>query len=770
MLSSSKKAKLEKSVNTIEKRLDAFHSSFQEYKNLRKRNGDHSKPLSVSRKEPSENSLFDGLLQDFIRECTFTINSGSEEETNYQIIQENTPDPVVEIDPEGTILSTNPSFTNTFAFRNNELIGTSLFTLVPPKYHSGLKEGITRSLQERFEKYRDTVEDIIVFRAHPKEGKTKSVEGIFYTYEKDRNPVLVLLICDLSYNRSLYEELKEAKDHYDALSETIGETIIRIDEQFRIIFVNSSIKKTFGYNREEVNGEHFSILFPPGVFERHKDTFQKYFIVDEQHRKELGLDITIEVLGRSKRRGIFPMEMSFGNSKEFHGRTMTCILRDITQRKHNERKLRHLAYHDKLTGLGNRDLFNGDIRSLLQTINKFPEVLSALMFLDLDGFKQVNDTLGHDAGDTLLIETSRRLRSSLRETDSVYRFGGDEFVVLLNSIQKRQNAAMLGTKLLRAVREPYFIEKEENTSKVNVGVSIGIAIIPEDGNKPDVITKNADLAMYSAKESGKNTYVFYSTDMDKQAVERWELELGIKNGLANREFLLYYQPMVNPEGKVLGMEALVRWDHRQRGLISPDAFIPAAEETGLIIPMGKWILETACRTMHYLNTHGYPDLFMSVNVSPRQFDHPEFLNITSNIIRKTGIDPHNLKLELTETCIMNAPEEAIEKMHALKKDHPGISIAIDDFGTGYSSLSYLSRLPADIIKIDLSFVTKLSQKSNQKIVNAIINLAQGLELELVAEGVEGEKQITFFSGKGCRLLQGFYFYEPLDFDELMTVI
>jgi diguanylate cyclase (GGDEF)-like protein/PAS domain S-box-containing protein len=774
MLTDQTIEKIERTIEGIEQRLDGCGQSFRGYRQTLEGPGTPAaapmKIKSGEKKNQSRTSLFDGLLRDFIKSVNFQINTGSEEETNYEIIKENTNDPVVEMDNEAKILSVNPAFSHTFSCRSEELEDRDFFSLVPEEYHSGLREGMDRACREKLDSSVDGIDDIIVFRAATEERKPKSLEGIFYVFRRDDRPVLILLMRDLTFSRSLFEELQEAKDNYDALSETIHETIIRLNENFTILFVNNAVKNTFGYEREEVRDKHFSVLFPPGVFARNYSRFRKYFYIDDRHRKDLGLEVTIEVLGKSKNRGIFPMEMSFGNSKEYNGRTMTCILRDITQRKHTERKLRHLAYHDKLTGLGNRDLFNTDIRSFLETVEEHPGLHSALMFLDLDGFKQVNDTLGHEAGDKLLMEAGRRLRSKLRETDAVYRFGGDEFVVLLGKIRSWEDAGTIATKLLRTIREAFIIEREEQSSSVNVGVSIGIALIPEDGATAVSLTKNADLAMYSAKESGKNRYVFYSKEMDEKAIERWELEQGLKKGLANREFLLHFQPMVDTSGGVRGVEALVRWLHPQRGLIEPKKFVPTAEETGLIIPMGNWILETACRKMRYLNEHGFPRLYVSVNLSARQFEHPEFLNITGNIIRRAGIAPENLKLELTETCIMNAPETAIEKMHALKKQHPGIAIAIDDFGTGYSSLSYLSKLPADIIKIDLSFVIRLFQMNNQKIVNAIINLAKSLEMGIIAEGVETQEQLDYFIEKDCDGLQGRYFHMPLELKELEEVL
>ncbi|MBN2050448.1 MAG: EAL domain-containing protein [Spirochaetales bacterium] len=731
------------------------------------------KDLQEQKDNPEDHtdvSLFDGILQEIIRESSFEINSGTEEEANYTIILENTSDAVLEMDTHGVIQRVNPAGAKLFDSGEEKLLGTSFVSLVMPDYREGFRKGMEQAAAIHRDNNHVTTDDILVFRALGAQGGPLSMEGIFYSYMKDGFVVLVLLMRDLNFSRRLYDELREARDHYNALSETISETIIRLDDNFNIIFANSAVQKTFGFSRDEVSGQHFSMLFPPGGFQRNQDTFRKYFFVDDQHRKDLGLDITIEMLGKSKHRGLFPLEMSFGNSKEFNGRTMTCILRDITQRKHNERRLRHLAYHDKLTGLGNRDLFNSDLQALLQGLKEHPEDLYSLLFLDLDGFKQVNDTLGHKAGDALLVETAKRLRNTVRETDAVYRFGGDEFVVLLHTLQEKDNAAMIGGKLLASVQEPYLIDLEKDSTRVNVGVSIGAAIIPTDGEYADIITKHADLAMYSAKSAGKNTFVFYSREMDKRAMERWDLEQGLKNGLSNGDFTLYYQPVVDKNGTILGVESLIRWPRGDRGFVSPSTFIPAAEETGLIIPLSNWVLDTACRKIHYINSQGYRDLFVSVNISPKQFEHPGFLENTIEIIDKTVIQPKNLKLELTETCIMSNPESAIEKMHILKNRYPGLSIAIDDFGTGYSSLSYLSRFPADIIKIDLSFVTKLFQGSNQKIVNAILNLAKSLNMQVVAEGVETKQQLDFFITQKCGLLQGFFFHKPLDFEDLRKVL
>ncbi|TFG59464.1 MAG: GGDEF domain-containing protein, partial [Spirochaetales bacterium] len=338
------------------------------------------------------------------------------------------------------------------------------------------------------------------------------------------------------------------------------------------------------------------------------------------------------------------------------------------------------------------------------------------------------------------------------------------------AIHHKKDAAKVASKILGALRSPYRLATIKATSPVTIGVSIGISIIPADGKDVETVTKNADLAMYTAKETGKNRSVFYSRDMDKKAFEKWEIEQGIKKGIQNREFRLCYQPLVNMQEKIIGFEALIRWNHPELGDLPPGRFIPIAEETGLITPLGNWIMEQACRDTAKLNKSGYSSLFVAINLSSKQFEQKDIVDNISSIIQRTRIKPGNLKLEITETCIMNAPEEAIKKMHDIKARQPGIQIAIDDFGTGYSSLSYLSKLPADLIKIDLSFVSKLFQSNNEKIVNAIINLALSLGMEIVAEGVESHDQFVFFKQKKCGLLQGFYFHKPLDYIDLCGIL
>ena len=464
------------------------------------------------------------------------------------------------------------------------------------------------------------------------------------------------------------------------------------------------------------------------------------------------------------------MEISFGNTKDYNERTLTCIIRDISQRKNAERKLRKLAYFDKLTNLGNRDLFQKEMAEHFQK-QKVDYQLGSLMFLDLDGFKNINDTLGHDAGDLLLKETAKRLHDCLRESDSVYRLGGDEFLVLLRKIKEKKDAGKVAKNILNTIRIPYYLKLENQSSAtVNVGVSVGVVIISDDDNNVNEMTKKADLAMYAAKNSGKNRYTFYTEEMIQKINERWELEQGLSKALANNELELHYQPIVDRNGKIKGVESLLRWYHPFMGFISPGKFIPIAEETNMIIPIGAWVFEKCCKDLAEWNKIGYPDLYASVNLSTIQFDQPDIVDYITNVIKRTKCNPANLKLELTETGIMQAPDQTINKMNKIKEKLPDIEIMVDDFGTGYSSLNYLANLPADILKIDLSFVSKLHDPNNRKVVNSIINLADALEMGYVAEGIETKEEWDYFKERNCDSMQGFYFSKAVKKTVILKIL
>lgn len=720
-------------------------------------------PILLDRGE----SLFDGMFQSIIRNFNSNLESSSEEADRFNLILENTSDAVLELDGENRILKVNPACLAIFEYREAELVGKSIFEIISDAYHETFMKRMEGSKSFNYENHEIDAEGIYVFRGMTKYGNIKSFESFSTSISRDSYSINLIIIRDLTYNLSLIDELKESKNNYDALSETISEVIIRIDEKFKIIYANYAVKQVFGYDREELLNREFKTLFPKSEFSRYENEFRKYFYVDFIDRNKMGLKKIIEILGKNKNRGISPMEMSFGNAKDISGRTLTCIIRDITNRKNIERKLRHLAFHDKLTSLGNRELFDSEMNMFFSDLEKNPDINGALFFLDLDGFKQINDTFGHQAGDELLIITAKRLRRTLRDNDAVYRFGGDEFVILIRNIRKKTEAATVAGNVLNEIRKPYTLASFSNDSSVNIGVSIGISLIPENGDNIEQITKNADLAMYKAKDSGKNRFVFFRGELDISAHERWDMEQGLKLAITNGEIDMYYQPIVDENGSVKGFEALIRWFHASKGYISPDKYIPIAEETGFIIPMGNWILETSCRGLKRINSTSWgKNLYVSINLSARQFDHKDLVDNIENVIKRTGVNPSNLRFELTETSIMSAPERICNIMNEVKKRYNGVKFVIDDFGTGYSSLSYLSELPVDSLKIDISFVTKLFQKNNQKIINSIINLSESLGLEVVAEGIEQKEQSKYFTDRKCNSLQGFLYSKALSLNEL----
>jgi PAS domain S-box-containing protein len=586
---------------------------------------------------------------------------------------------------------------------------------------------------------------------------------------------------------SALEELEILRDSYRTLSETMSDPILQINEGFVILFANSAVQNVFGYSREELLNKGLSMLFPPTVYERYHDQLRKYFVVDVADRKASRLEHSLEMLGQKKDREVVPLELTFGNSKSHRGeRVLTCIVRDITQRKMAERRLRFLAYHDKLTELGNRDLFYITMGHFLQNVKRYHDSMGALLFLDLDGFKKVNDTLGHGAGDRVLCECARRLSSCLRESDQVYRFssepdegkgpqedlfrfGGDEFVILLTRLARPTDAAVVSQKIIDAIRKPFHLPEVDDASKVAVGVSIGIALIPEDGTDPMSLIRSADVAMYKAKEQ-HNRYIYFTAELNEKARERVTLESGLRGALEKRQLDLFYQPIVNSFALIEGAEALLRWRNSSGELVPPSNFIPVAEDTGLILPIGDWVLERACRDLRAWNDKGFADLYVSVNLSSRQMSREDMVHRLLAVIHDTGVNPANLKVEITETSLMRDPPAARRQLELIKARHPGIRIAIDDFGTGYSSLAYLSDFPVDLLKIDRHFVINLDKGQNARIVNSIIALARNLKMDVVAEGVETADQFRYLSAQDCRTFQGFYFAKPMTSAEFSSLL
>ncbi len=449
-----------------------------------------------------------------------------------------------------------------------------------------------------------------------------------------------------------------------------------------------------------------------------------------------------------------------------HDDEIACFVVDLSQNKQTQEKLNHLAYHDALTDLPNQVLFKDRLKQAI-ALSRRNDQMQAVLLLNLDRFKTINDSLGYTAGDRLLQSVAQRLTSCVRESDTVARFGSDEFAVLLTQIPRAQDAANAAQAIKSALDQAFLFEDQE----IFISSSIGISLYPHDGRDTAGLLKNAGTALDRAKVQGGNNYQFYTAGGTTRALKQLVLESNMRPALEREEFVVQYQPQVDVRGfHLVGMEALIRWQHPSLGLLYPKEFVTFAEESGLIIALGDWVLRTACAQNKRWQDAGLAPMRLSVNFSARQFQQPTFIADVAHILQDTNLDPRWLELELTESSIMKDPERAIEKLHELKL--MGIKVAVDDFGTGYSSLNYLKRFPIDTLKIDKSFVSDVCKDPHDTaIVRAIINLGHALDLTVVAEGVETKEQLQYLSALECDVVQGFLFSKALSasvFEELLV--
>jgi len=438
---------------------------------------------------------------------------------------------------------------------------------------------------------------------------------------------------------------------------------------------------------------------------------------------------------------------------------------DLSERKEAEERIYKLAHHDSLTGLFNRATLGTRLEQAIFTAKRNKEHL-AIIFIDMDHFKVINDTKGHDVGDALLIEVARRLKNSVRECDIVARQGGDEFVVVLTQLKDYLVSSHIASNIVDTLGQTYQISGYH----LNSSPSLGISIFPNDGDDAVILLKQADTAMYYTKENGRNNYHFFTEEMNKKVTEKVVLENELKKALDDDQFVLYYQPKISGiNGKLTGFEALIRWQHPEKGLIFPDKFIPVCEESKLIIPLGNWVINEACHQLEIWNSAGFPKMTLAINLSLQQFQSSHFVNNVADILSNYAIEAKNIEFELTETMAMYKPETTIKQLQQLKQ--LGIQLAIDDFGTGYSSLAYLKRLPIRSLKIDKTFISNLDTDESDAIISAAtLSLAHNLDLEVVAEGVENKKQEEFLMTRQCDYLQGYLYSKPLPSDQTFKFI
>ena len=536
---------------------------------------------------------------------------------------------------------------------------------------------------------------------------------------------------------------------------SISEGLVVADPRGNIEAVNAAFCRITGYREDELLGRNLRL-----INSGRQDTafYQEFWHALQTHGRWQG-----EIWNRRKSGEVYPEWLSIDAVRDPQGRLLNYVAacNDLTESKRSALELQRLSQRDSLTGLMNRSLLLATLEHAVARARR-DHRKGAVLLLDLDRFKTVNDSLGHREGDRLLQEVARRLVRRLREADTLARLGGDEFCVVLENLERCDDAAHVAQALIEACSVPIELD---GGRQVYVGASVGISLFPDDGVLGDRLLQQADAALYLAKDEGRGTYRYFTDSLTREAKARLELESGLRQGLARGEFTLHYQPLVDAQtGAVQGLEALMRWTSPTHGPVSPAEFIPVAEETGLIVPLGEWVLHTACAQMAEWERQGLAPHTIAVNLSPRQFELPDLHERVRAILHDTGWPAGRLELEITETALLDG-EESIEQLRRLKA--LGVKLAVDDFGTGYSSLSYLSRFPLDQLKVDQSFVRRLGEDDNaREIAAAVIALGNSLKLQVLAEGVETDAQWQFLRRQGCSLLQGYRFARPMPVAQL----
>ena len=613
----------------------------------------------------------------------------------------------------------------------------------------------------------DAVSQVLRRRAHDYVRKPYVPDELLHTVEnalKSRH-----LESD---NRLINDKLVRSEKLHRYLVNNSPDVVYMLDREGRFSFINERIVPLLGYECEELIGVHYRDLVHIEDVEQAGYVFSARTIEDASPRNA---ELRFKCKDHDRAPKYFeintiPIELNTkdifeegGGEDSFVG--IYGVARDISERKEAERTINFQAYHDLLTRLPNRALFKDRLNLAVAQAKRSGQQM-AVMFLDLDRFKLINDTLGHLYGDELLQQVSQRLQDCLREGDTLARFGGDEFTLLLPQISGRADATVIAKKMIEMMRQPFAIEGVE----VYVTISVGIAMYPHDGTTMDMLVKNADIAMYHIKGRGKNDYQFFSPDMNEASMRRLSLERDMRKGLESDQFVLYFQPQVDViTGQIVAVEALLRWQHPSLGLIAPTDFIAVAEETGLILPLGEWVIREACSVLKSWRDMGITDARMAINLSAMQIEHKNFVSLVKEVLQQNALAGHDLEMEITENLIMQDMDNSIKKLIQLSE--LGVQIAIDDFGTGYSSLSYLQKLPIHTLKIDRSFVHEIQEGPvDACIVDAVIAMARGLKLNLIAEGVETKRQMDYLRAQGCGEMQGFFFGVPASEKDTVEIL
>jgi diguanylate cyclase (GGDEF)-like protein/PAS domain S-box-containing protein len=661
------------------------------------------------------------------------------------------PDLIILKDTNSAYLGSNKAFEEFTGKPEEEHIGKTDFDLFDPNLavtfrsldRQIMETGQTRS-QEEWVTYPDGRKALLSTVKTPFYGPDGEVLG------------LVGISRDITDRVEAENSLRQAATVFESTRE--GVMITNADKH--ILMVNRAFTELLGYTEAEVLGKSTDMLQSP----RHDAAFFRRMWTEI---KTVG-HWQGEVWNRRKNGDEFPQLLSISAVKNNDGKVAqyVSVFTDISKIKETEAELEFLAHHDPLTRLPNRRLLLSRIRHAIESVKREGGML-ALLMLDLDRFKDVNDSFGHTTGDELLQQVAERLTKRLRTVDTLTRLGGDEFTVLLQGITHREDAGRVASEIVTMLGEPWFLS---NGFEVRIGSSVGITLFPDHCATAEEMLQQADTALYQAKEEGRGRFKYFTEDLTLAARERIALEAALRRAITEKELRVYYQPQIDiASGEIVGAEALLRWQHPEDGMMLPSRYIAVAEETGLIGAIGDWVLQETCVQGKKWLDAGFPPITLAVNLSPQQFHHKDIASTVSQTLQESGFPPHLLELELTETILIKREQDAVEKMHLLRAQ--GIKLAIDDFGTGYSSLSYLKRFPLDVLKIDKSFVDDIpAKRDDMEIANTVIAIGHTLGFKVLAEGVETAEQLEFLKAQGCDLYQGFLMSPPLPADEFEKLL
>ena len=552
--------------------------------------------------------------------------------------------------------------------------------------------------------------------------------------------------------------LKQSQERFRVLVDTMNEGLYVVNERWEITYVNMALCRMLGYDEVGMSGKNIRFFF---------DEEKALILAREQDKSKAGRDDIYEISWKHREGYEVPTMISPRGIRSGKGvlKGAFAVVTDISEQKRVQEEMRIMAQYDALTTLPNRTLLNEKLEQAIIRARRYNQQL-AVLYMDLDRFKRINDSLGHRVGDLLLLSTAMRLKNGVRGLDTVARLNGDEFIVILSDIENSMAVVMLIEKIQETFRAPFNIEGYE----ISITPSIGVSIFPNDGHDPAALIKNADAAMYHVKTQGRNNYQFYTREMNEAALHRLNLENRLRLALEQKELQLYYQPKLDLKTRTItGVEALARWRHPELGLIVPDKFIPVAEDTGLILPLGEWVMEEACRQAKEWQDQGLPPIKVAINLSPMQFGSETLPAQVVSALAKSNLQPEFMELEITESLVMEDAERTIRLLAHLKA--MGIHLTIDDFGTGYSSLNYLKQFPIDSMKIDRCFVREMeTNSSDEAIVRAVIAMSHGMNMTVIAEGVEKKEHLDHLTALGCDYAQGFYISQPLDIDALKALV